>query len=242
MRLFRGTERAFFIGPTPREEMGMPFISLAATCLQAIRLNRLGRKMTALVVFGAAALGAAASADAAPSVYIVAEKTTLNKGESSFFDVYVNSDGLGAFSLDMHIGYTNNNLTVDSASILGSRFWQSKPLYSLSQVDGKTANLMRLNDTSYANSVIGDDAAFRVNFTAGQSLGTTQIYFDYIDDEHLGSYVELLTRNSNGTNTNWNNDGGNLAVLGADIQVTPEPATLVMLALGALAVVRRRRS
>jgi hypothetical protein len=72
----------------------MPFISLAATFLQAIRLTRLGRKMTALVVLGAAALGATASASDA-AMMRVSGPSTLEPGQSYTWKIEAENTGLG---------------------------------------------------------------------------------------------------------------------------------------------------
>jgi len=200
---------------------------------------------------GAAALiGAARASDAAtPSVYVVPEngikqldgsyKATVNRGQPSFFDVYINSNGARVYGMDTDISYsTNNNLTNISASILTGDFWQGKDLEGppFSSVSGFSGNsiILKNGTRTYDNSINTDDAAFRVNFTAGQDLGKTNISIDYAD---------LLTKNLAETSIYYSTDGTYepMNAYNSSIEVTPEPATIALLGLGSLGTLALRR-
>ena len=61
------------------------------------------------------ALGAPKKADSIPSIYFVPEKTQVQTGETSYFDVYINSDGKFINCMDAPIGYSNNILEIYNA-------------------------------------------------------------------------------------------------------------------------------
>jgi hypothetical protein len=233
--------------------MGMPFISFAAACLQANRLTRLGRKMTALVVLGASALGTATSADANMALSTqIYEHGTQNQVTSidpnTDYDMRVFLDSTQEpttqiLGVNWHITFPDG-ITISAANpsayniFLTNDFFEGSTLYSSNlqtRIDMDFTSGHNHFRTVESNLPLNRNRAIaEYVFQAGDGLeGTTQNFdfgknsFDYYTAKVNNSYKQSL---------------GNLDITNQLFQVTPEPATLALIGLGSGLIGLSRRS
>jgi hypothetical protein len=196
-------------------------------------VGKIGKTAAKAMGFLGSLLVADRVADAIPTVYVVPEKDIVTKGESSYFDVFINSDGIDMWGIGSQLDYNNSNIGINpNGQILTSRFWQDKSIdWNWSRVNGTDYNLVQLMNLE---GVSGDDAAFRVFFD-GNTIGSTDI---------SSVYTELVGINGPTQYTDIG-QGSPLDFVGATITVQnnpiPEPTTAGLLALGAAGVALRGR-
>lgn len=169
----------------------------------------------------------------APIIGLNLETPNVDVGAQSFVNFHINANGSSVVSHSAKLEYSNSNLRLDSANILGGDFWDSKLLDPLSSVNGGSWNSVLLKTRTYSNGIKDSGDSFRVYFTP-LSQGDYTINI---------SYADMVTKNSNGTSTYFDTDGAYLpfdsnsvySVVVHATQPVPEPSTMAMLGLGGLA-------
>jgi len=230
----------------------MPFISLAATCLQAIRLTRLGRKVASPIPLMAALLGVGTALGLVGRVdadYM--QVITYSDLTGSVLNIYHKVESVEGKD-DPDIGW--DHYWSDSDSYIPSSNWiriSTSPFGELLNGDGRSsdgpytdfiATLDGCNGNS-PGSFISDKTRFHFEFKQGPDVipdynylimaGSTKIDSGSVLDriKNHGNYTESFSYNSS---------------IGATLTLTPtpEPATITLLGLGAASLIaggRRKR-
>ena len=168
----------------------------------------------------------------APIIGLQLENPNVNVGEQSYFNFYINANGSSVVAHAAGLSYSSG-LNVDSAVILKDDFWDSKPLHSLSMVNGYSNGVL-LKNITYSNGIKDSGNSFRVYFTP-LSEGDNIISIEY---------ASMVTSNFDGTYTFFDTTGTDLpfdsnsvySVVVHATQPVPEPTTMAMIGLGGLAV------